>query len=348
MTCTHTRITWPHLLSDTRISVFSYSWHYSNVQITFFLAISGFRREEGDFCALLVYYIAYGDNSVPTFRDNLSVPSSGVKKSYMNPAWTLTQRVCRNVGTELPRRCVISQKTADLNISLLAFTLNWFPGEKCVEICIARFLNVFPSKFVFLFGFHINFMDMTLADSIFWLLWAWKSSGTNASNISALLAKKLGTGESITYYCVSWNVQGVSEIHRVYLKCTGCIWNVQVYLKCTGWIWNIQGVSELYMVYMKCTGCTWNVHGVPEKYRVYLKCKGCTWNVQGLSEMYRVYLKCTRCTWNVQGVSEMYRVFLKCTEYIWNSWSNLSSPALGLDAIQNDLLYHTSSTKMVE
>ena len=39
MTCTHTRITWPHLLllSGTRISVFSYSWHYSNVQTTFFL-----------------------------------------------------------------------------------------------------------------------------------------------------------------------------------------------------------------------------------------------------------------------------------------------------------------------
>jgi len=177
MTCTHTRITWPHLLSGTRISVFSYSWHYSNVQITFFLAISGFLREEGDSCALLGYYTEYSDNSVPTFRDNLSVPYSRVKKSNMNSAWTLTQKLCRNVGTELPRWCIMSQKTADLNISLLAyiitFTLNWFPGEKCASICITGFPNVFPSEFVFLFGFHINFMDMRLPDSIFWLLWAW-------------------------------------------------------------------------------------------------------------------------------------------------------------------------------
>jgi len=177
MTCTHTRITSPHLLSGTRISVFSCSWHYNNVQITFFLTISGFRREEGDFCALLGYYTAYSDNSVPTFRNNLPVPSSRVKKSNMNSAWTLTQRLCRNVVTELPRRFVISQKTADLNISLLAyiktFTRNWFRGEKCVEICFTRYPNAFPSDFVFLFGFHINFMDMRLADSVFWLLWAW-------------------------------------------------------------------------------------------------------------------------------------------------------------------------------
>jgi hypothetical protein len=33
------------------------------------------------FYALLGYYAAYGGNSLPTFPDNLSVPSSGVKKS---------------------------------------------------------------------------------------------------------------------------------------------------------------------------------------------------------------------------------------------------------------------------
>ena len=32
-------------------------------------------------CGCLGYYAAYGGNFLPTFRDNLSVPSSGVKKS---------------------------------------------------------------------------------------------------------------------------------------------------------------------------------------------------------------------------------------------------------------------------
>jgi len=32
-------------------------------------------------CALLGCYAAYGDNTIPTFRDNLSIPSSIVIKS---------------------------------------------------------------------------------------------------------------------------------------------------------------------------------------------------------------------------------------------------------------------------
>jgi len=41
--------------------------------------ISGFRREITQNCALLVYHVASSDNLLPTFRDNLSVPSSGFK-----------------------------------------------------------------------------------------------------------------------------------------------------------------------------------------------------------------------------------------------------------------------------
>jgi hypothetical protein len=43
--------------------------------------ISGFCRDLHDICALLGYYAALSDSSVLTFRDNLSVPSSRVKKS---------------------------------------------------------------------------------------------------------------------------------------------------------------------------------------------------------------------------------------------------------------------------
>ena len=41
--------------------------------------ISGFRSEVDENCALQLYYAASGGNFLPTFRDNLSVPSSGVK-----------------------------------------------------------------------------------------------------------------------------------------------------------------------------------------------------------------------------------------------------------------------------
>jgi len=36
---------------------------------------SGFRRVAEDICALFGNYAAYSDNSIPTFRRNLSVPS---------------------------------------------------------------------------------------------------------------------------------------------------------------------------------------------------------------------------------------------------------------------------------
>jgi hypothetical protein len=39
-------------------------------------AISGFRRNADEICALLGYYAAENSNPLPTFRDNVSVPSS--------------------------------------------------------------------------------------------------------------------------------------------------------------------------------------------------------------------------------------------------------------------------------
>jgi hypothetical protein len=41
--------------------------------------ISGFRRDVDETCPLLGYYATSCDNCLPTFRDNLSVPSSRVK-----------------------------------------------------------------------------------------------------------------------------------------------------------------------------------------------------------------------------------------------------------------------------
>jgi hypothetical protein len=43
--------------------------------------ISGFRRDVDEIYALLGYYAKSCGNYLPTFRDNVSVPSSRVKKS---------------------------------------------------------------------------------------------------------------------------------------------------------------------------------------------------------------------------------------------------------------------------
>jgi hypothetical protein len=77
--------------------------------------ILGFSREADEICAPLGYYAEYIGNSLPTFRDILSVPSSGVKKSkkfllgshrsFFLDFLSLedeTDRLFRNVGKELP------------------------------------------------------------------------------------------------------------------------------------------------------------------------------------------------------------------------------------------------------
>jgi hypothetical protein len=44
--------------------------------------ILGFRRDVDEVCALVGYYTALSGNPLPTFRDNVSVPSSRVKKFF--------------------------------------------------------------------------------------------------------------------------------------------------------------------------------------------------------------------------------------------------------------------------
>jgi hypothetical protein len=66
--------------------------------------ISGFRRNVNETCSLSGFYAAWNGNSIPTFRNNLSVPSSEVKQSR---AFCLTledgtDMLYRNIDTELP------------------------------------------------------------------------------------------------------------------------------------------------------------------------------------------------------------------------------------------------------
>jgi hypothetical protein len=63
--------------------------------------ISDFRREEDENCALLRHYAASSGNFLPTFRDNLSVPSSSVRNQSLTLE-DVTDILSRNVGNKLP------------------------------------------------------------------------------------------------------------------------------------------------------------------------------------------------------------------------------------------------------
>ena len=73
----------PHMILPPRISsaLIWLSWWYfvRSMEHEDSRVISGFRREVDDICAFLGYYTASSGNFLPTFRYNLSVPSSGVK-----------------------------------------------------------------------------------------------------------------------------------------------------------------------------------------------------------------------------------------------------------------------------
>ena len=71
--------------------------------------MSGFPRGVNQIFALLGFYEAYSGNSIPTFRDNLSVPSSRVKQSKKMGLIGCPETL---VTTDL--RCITSQKSEDL------------------------------------------------------------------------------------------------------------------------------------------------------------------------------------------------------------------------------------------
>jgi hypothetical protein len=64
--------------------------------------ISGFRRDVDELCALLRHYVTWSGNPSLTFRDNLSVPSSRLKKSDFLALEDRTGTLSRNVGKGLP------------------------------------------------------------------------------------------------------------------------------------------------------------------------------------------------------------------------------------------------------
>jgi hypothetical protein len=78
--------------------------------------ILGFCHDVDGMCALLVYYTALSGSYVPTFRNNLSVPSSRVKKSKQKKKKKkVGPRGCLKCQYRTTTQCcIIFQKSADL------------------------------------------------------------------------------------------------------------------------------------------------------------------------------------------------------------------------------------------
>ena len=81
--------------------------------------ISVFDNEVDEICTLLVYYAVYSDNSLPTFRDNQSVQTSRVPFLSLEVG---ADSSSRNLG-KVSIRCVISEKSADLNAHIVLNTV---------------------------------------------------------------------------------------------------------------------------------------------------------------------------------------------------------------------------------
>jgi hypothetical protein len=57
-------------------------WNYSNIIRFFYIKLQTRNKRYNEICTLLGYYVLSCGNCLPTFRDNLLVPSSWVKVSF--------------------------------------------------------------------------------------------------------------------------------------------------------------------------------------------------------------------------------------------------------------------------
>jgi hypothetical protein len=98
--------------------------------------ISGFCHNTDEICALLGYKAALSGNSLPTFWDNISVPSSTVKKSKKIRTDMLSQNVSKILPLDAafyPRREQISYKQCVYDITL---------RHICVTICHGETISI--------------------------------------------------------------------------------------------------------------------------------------------------------------------------------------------------------------
>jgi hypothetical protein len=70
--------------------------------IVFVSLLNVFSRETDEICDLLACYAAYNNNSLPTFRDNLSILFSSLIKLDFLYLEDGTEKLSLNVNSELP------------------------------------------------------------------------------------------------------------------------------------------------------------------------------------------------------------------------------------------------------
>jgi len=116
--------------------------------------MSGFRDDVNEVCALPGLYAAYSGNFVPTFRDNLLVSSSGVKKSNF-PSWFPSH--LKMGPTSCPKMSVRDYRS----------TLRKIPEEhRSYVVTICRNLSL--SKVIFIaFDWKWEMFTLTYCDCVF-------------------------------------------------------------------------------------------------------------------------------------------------------------------------------------
>jgi len=142
--------TWPHLSLHIRALNTQQPWWPTFPRQVCYCMTSGFCREVDEVCALLGFYAAHSGNSLPTYQDNLSVPSSGVKKSVIYRHLKRGPIVCTE--TAVRDCCVITQVSprSELDILVCRSFANCIshPTENCRMITNADSRRMWPESVV--------------------------------------------------------------------------------------------------------------------------------------------------------------------------------------------------------
>jgi hypothetical protein len=117
--------------------------------------------------AFLDYYAASSDNSLPTFRDNLSVPSSRVK-NLQRESGTLVRGLCRrSVGGDIKQRkgCAFACHKGTCRSRCVGYTLLHL-GNRC------RLWSVSCLRYFYSSTHRIG----NLVSGLGWKLWKWTNA----------------------------------------------------------------------------------------------------------------------------------------------------------------------------
>jgi hypothetical protein len=128
--------------------------------------ISGFRRDVNEICGLLWYYAASCGNCLPTFRNNVSVPSSRVKSLGKFTDGSSRRVVCM-------RACIYACMHASMDVGLCVFIYlskswtSWPPdGTDPLSLNVGKdyhsTLRNIPEERIYLFIMHLYVIKISI------------------------------------------------------------------------------------------------------------------------------------------------------------------------------------------